>query len=154
MSSLSHLQDLMARVGPAGDLLSVNEYTAERLWHIGVEDGIEIFAELDEDRDVLVLSADLGAPGRSDPQALFELCLRTTFAWLATGGLRIGLDRTSGSLTLLCDFGAASLTLDDLVYALKSFGSRSVAWRDLVARREGEAALPPDSLSDYTILRL
>ena len=80
----------MAEVGPAANLFVVDEYGDEALWHIAVDEQTTIFAELDEDRNVLVLSAEVARPLADQRAALYAFLLRYNHAWHATRSVRPG----------------------------------------------------------------
>lgn len=90
----------MKEVGAAADLLVVDPYPSERMWHLAVDEETPLFAELVDARRVLVLSADLGKPAAQDRTSFYELLLRHAHIWDTTGGLRVSLDEAGGSCWL------------------------------------------------------
>jgi hypothetical protein len=141
MSTLRQVQLAMNSVGPLADLLVVDEYEAEGLWHIAIDETIELFAELAEPRGALVLSIPLGAP--KDPVALYELALSYAALWRETDGSRLALDAPGGGLSLIGEIGAQGLTPQSLAAAISAAGERARAWKRIIA---GERAQSEDSL--------
>ena len=71
--SLSHrIHELLAEIGPVLDLLIIDEYEAENLWHIAMDAETIFFAEIDTARGILVLSTDVGTPTGVDRLKLYE----------------------------------------------------------------------------------
>ena len=101
MSLQQNIHQLMTDVGPVADLLVVDAYASENLWHIAVDEETPLFAELVDARGILVLSADLGKPADGRGSSLYELFLRYAHVWDATRGLRMSLEAANGSVWLL-----------------------------------------------------
>jgi hypothetical protein len=145
MSLHENIDQLMAEIGPAADLLVVDAYPSQRMWHIAMDEETPMFAELVEARAMLVLSADVGRPPASARASLHELFLRYAHVWDATGGLRMSLDEAAGSVWLLLDCAARELTLGALQDQLAAFTQKVKAWREIVATR-GEALAQPGGI--------
>jgi len=133
MSLFDNVHQLMAEIGPVADLLVVDAYPEEKMWHIAVDEETPLFAELVEARGMLVLSADLGKPATTNRASLCQLFLRYAHAWDATGGLRMSLDEAEGSAWLLLDCAARELTLASLAEELAAFAHKLRTWREIVA---------------------
>ncbi len=136
------VQLAMNSVGPLADLLVVDEYEAERLWHIGVDENTELFAELAEERDTLVLSIELGEP--TEPAALYELGFRYAHVFENNDGARLTLDDQEGSMWIVSEIGATSLTPEKLAAAIRAAAVRAAAWREIV---KGARAADGDTLT-------
>ena len=128
-----NIQQLIAAIGPVADFLVVDAHPSEDMWHIGVDEETELFAELVPWRGALVLSADLGKPQSGDRGALYELLIRYAHVWDATGGVRMSLDAPDGSVWMLLDCPARELTVADLSDCLADFTAKVRAWREIVA---------------------
>ena len=145
MSLQQNIHQVMAAVGPVADLLVVDAYPTEEMWHIAVDEETELFAELVLSRGALVLSAELGKPQAGDRGKLYELLLRYAHVWDATGGLRMSLDEPDGTVWMLLDCPAHELTVTDLSHCLADFTAKVRAWREIVAAH-GKALADPASV--------
>jgi len=141
MSTHETISQLMTEVGPAADLLVVDEYAEEGLWHIAVDDRTEIIAEIDEDRAVLVLSASAERALMEERGAVYELALRYNHAWRASGGVRFSLDGEEGALWLTLELALAPLTSRRLAEEITAFVKKLMAWRQVVETFTLEANL-------------
>lgn len=151
MSFYQQVSEAFERVGPVGDFLIVDAYPAERTWHVAVTDRSFVLAEVDETRDVLVLSAELGKP--VDSNGFAGLALRFNHVWPAQGGARLSLDpKDAAHLTL--DVGA----LDErrLAVLLRGFSGLADTWREIAAgRRAADTTETADILQiDQNFIRI
>jgi len=139
MDLQSRAHDLMAAVGPALDLLVVNEYEAEGVWHIAVDEWNIVFAELDKARGILVLTADIGSPPPGDRARLYELMLHYNNCWELTYGMRLSIDAPGGGVCLLADLALAGL--DDAAFQarLKNFADKAAGWREIITKFVGKS---------------
>ena len=122
----------MAQVGPAADLLLVDEYRDEGLWHLVVDESTVLFAELDARRSLLVLSAEIASFPPERRLELFDLIMRYNHAWDASGGARLSVDGSEDKLWLLEDLGIETLDLDRLMKELSAFVMKQSGWREIV----------------------
>jgi len=145
MSLQENIHQLMKEVGAAADLLVVDAYPSEKMWHLAVDEETPLFAELVDARRVLVLSADLGKPAAQDRTSFYELLLRYAHVWDTTGGLRVSLDEAGGSCWLLVDCAARELTLASLCGEIAAFAHQVRVWREIVAS-PGRALAQPGGI--------
>src|SRR5262245_39254747 len=101
MIQVERIEQLMKEVGPAADLLVVDAYPTDHMWHIAVDENTEVFIELAPSRGVLVVMAPVGKPVERDLKQLYELFLCYGQAWSESGGLRLSLDRPDGDVWVM-----------------------------------------------------
>jgi hypothetical protein len=135
MSNLRQVQMAMREVGPMADLLVLDEYESEQLWHIALDGETELVAELADERGTLVLSIPVGRP--ADPAALLELTALYAGLWRENDGSRLALDAPGGAMTLICEIGAPGLLPQTLAAAIRAAGERARGWRKIL-RGEGD----------------
>ena len=142
MLQVDRVEQLMAEVGPAADLLVIDAYPSEGMWHIAVDEDTELIIEMAPARGVLVVMGQIGKPADGDPKALYELFLRYAHVWHASDGLRMSLDAPGGTLWLLFDCAAQDISPAEFGGLLTSFAARLRAWREIVAANPGVPAEP------------
>ena len=131
--SLSHrIHELLADIGPALDLLIIDEYEAEHLWHIAMDSETIFFAEIDEARATLVLSADVGSPSGGAYLKLYELLLTYNHHWDQTAGMRLTLDAPEGGVWLWGEIAIAVLDRTVLSGFLEDYRRKIGAWKQIV----------------------
>jgi hypothetical protein len=146
---------LMAEVGPVGDFLAIDEYAAENLWRIAVDEQAIVEAELDEPRGVLVLSAEIAPCPAERRGELADLLLRYNQIWDATGGARLGVDGEN-NIWLMQDLAAGALDVAALCESLKTFSVKAAGWREIAERfplAEAHGAETLDLLSTPGLIR-
>lgn len=149
---LDTVKTLMRSIGPAGDLLVVNEYAEENLWHLAVDEGCPITAEFDAGRGVLVFSA---AVGKTDPKRFETFCrlaLKINFSWAQAGGFKLALD-PQGSFDASVDVAAAGLNPAQVVAVLRGFDGRVRALREMATRPPGDNSDLLSMMSQFGALR-
>jgi hypothetical protein len=154
MNSAGKAHELMAAVGPALDLLVVDEYSVEGVWHVAVDETNVLFAELDRDRGVLVLSADVGTPQVEDRLKLYELLLHYNNCWELTYGVRLSIDAPGGAVCLLLDVVLDGMDNAEFSERMKNFAEKAAGWREIVAKfgvRSDDSASSLHSTMDFVI---
>jgi len=141
MLQVESVNQLLAEVGPVADLLVVDFHPTEGVWHIAVDNDVELFVEMAASRGVIVVSGQIGTPAGGDIKALYELFLRYAHAWEASEGLRMSLDAPDGKLWLLFDCAPQDRSAADLGQLITGFASRLRAWREIVV---AHGRLPAD----------
>ena len=129
----NHLEALMEELGPAGDLLAVDAYPAEQLWHLAVDEDTVLFAEPAPDRGVVVLTGDLGKAAQPESGTMYELFLRYAHIWDTNGGLRMSIDGPGGNVWLLMDFAVNGASVADVARHVRSFAASLRLWRHVVS---------------------
>lgn len=133
MSDRRHVQALMREIGPGLELQEVTEFEERGTWTLVVDDGTVLFADYDDGREGIVLSAEVALPPEAGRPALHEFMLRYNNAWRETGGVRLALDG-EGAVVQLFDVPAAGLDLSRLQGVVAGFVGTLRAWREIVAR--------------------
>lgn len=134
MDIQSKAHALMAAVGPALDLLAVDEYEAEGMWHIAIDENSILFAEIDRVRGVLVLSADVGTPNAADRAPLYGCFLQYNHFWDSTYGMRLSVESPDGACWLIADVAIDSMDVEAFGARLKNFAEKAAGWRAIVAK--------------------
>ncbi len=132
-------------VGPIGDFSLVDEYTEESSWLVALDEAA-VFAKLDEERKVTVLSADLGRRPADPTGSFAELALIYNHGWTDSGGARLSLDGKDGSYWLLADI-SPDIDAEMLAATIKSFAGMAAAWREIIA---GRASAGPEDMEGLT----
>lgn len=87
----AEIDRLLTTIGPAIGAAEIRQH-GDALWVLAFDEDFAISVEVDVERDVMVLEADLGTPAPDRELDLCKLLLRAAAAWRETGGLRMGLD--------------------------------------------------------------
>lgn len=147
------LKDKVARsfaeVGPAGDFWVVDEYLDESLWHVAVDDKRVVFAELDEARGVIALSAEIGRPPASATAAFLQTALIFNHGWTESGGARLSLAGPDGSFWLIGDI-AAEIEARPLAERIQRFAQAAQGWSEVLAGRADAAADAMDEINSLS----
>jgi hypothetical protein len=133
----------MAEIGALADLMAVAEHEGENVWALRVDEETLLFADLEQERDCLVLSGEVGTPPPSDRARLHDLLLRYNFHWDETGGVRMAVEGQDGPVIQLVDVPLAGLDGHRLQALVRGFTTKLQAWRAILqggASPEGGAA--------------
>jgi hypothetical protein len=149
--SLQVVQRAMETVGSLADLLLIEEHIEECLWHLVVDEKTEMIAEFVEDRDVLVLTIELGKP--DNLEALCRPALVYAHAWTETSAARLTLD-LEGSLWIVSDLGASVLTPNTLAEAIRTAVARAQLWREIVSGTSAPLEPEPGCNPDLDVIRI
>lgn len=142
MLRVERVEQLMKEVGPLADLLIVDAYPAQQMWHIAVDEDTEVFIELAASRRVLVVMAPVGKPEGGDLKTLYELLLRYAHAWSESNGLRLSLDEPSGRIWLSFDCAAEEISAAELGDLLTAFAAKLHGWREILSAHAKRHAEP------------
>lgn len=134
MATFEQIDGLMQALGPVLDPLAIEAAAEENLWGIAMEEDLVVIVELDESKNCLVLSADLGAPPAGDRMALYELLLQFNFHWQTTGGNRMSLDGPEGAVVQIFEIHADQVDAMQMKSIVTSFSEVAKAWRELIQR--------------------
>lgn len=138
------IEALLVEAAPRLDALRIDGDAAQGTWRVAVG-AHEAFVELDETRQMLVFTVDVGAaPAGADAGPLHALMLRHATAWQATAGGRLGMAGSDDRFHLMRDVSLQALTPDRLADELSGFLSQADAWRQIVAAPPAavESAMP------------
>lgn len=148
------LTALVNEVGPKVDFAAVVEFEPGVAWAVAIDENNRIDLSYDDDREVLVLEADLGVPSEAWSAEFNALALRYNWMWRETNGTAIVIDPEDRSAAATCAIAVSVLTVDLLAAAILSFARRVIGWRTIVL---GQKAGQPDVLAELgaeTMLRV
>jgi hypothetical protein len=123
----------MSRIGPDRDLLLVDEYRAELLWQIAVDEKTLVVAELQDERSMLVLSVEVGSLA-PDKRADFFASMQQPHPpfWELESRARLGLDGTDDKLWLIQDLAVAGADYEGFKSELIDFLETLRGWRGVL----------------------
>ena len=107
MTEAAQIHALMTENGPRLELAEVTASEEHGQWTLVVDEATVLFADWDEERQCVWLSAEVGAPAAGDQLRLYELLLVYNNGWAETGGIRMALDEAGGSVVMTYDLPAA-----------------------------------------------
>ena len=154
MAGREHVQALMREIGPQSGLLEVTEFADLDAWTLVVDEATVLFADYDDSRPRLMLSAEVGEPAETARLRLYELMLRYNDAWRETGGGRMALD-PAGGVVLGLELSVEGLELARLRAVIGGFVEVLQGWRDIVAKARGDetVTVPPEVMMPAGIIR-
>ncbi|HEX4508570.1 MAG TPA: type III secretion system chaperone [Burkholderiaceae bacterium] len=91
------------------------------------------FVDYVPDRELLVLSADIGVPAAEGRQRYYETFLQYSQTWEATNGLRFGIEKADGSAWLLQDVAIHCAGPAALAQHLARFLDDCRTWRTFLS---------------------
>jgi hypothetical protein len=141
---------LLAESGPLGDFDLVTEFD-DQTWGIVVGE-VEVTAELDGTRSLLVLSGDAGRPAADRRAQICDALLQYNYAWRETGGTRMALDGPDGLIVQMLELPLAGLDARGLADAVATFAARLHTWREVIAAAPAEGGAFPGDQFDPTML--
>lgn len=154
MSSLLEIVSAaLAHVAHRQNYIVVDEYAPEKMWHIAPTEDCEIFAELAEDRGVLVVSSPLGRPVEGRMAATARLALQYSHIWKTSGGFRLAQDGASGEFGIFLELAARGLTGEELDAAMKRFVDVAREWRKIVALTDTAEPAPATTAGGLLTIR-
>ena len=130
MSRIAEIQQLMESLGPASPAVSYVTQVTEDTWAVGLDEQSAVFLELDEVRDHLVLTSNLGQPRDADRDKLYEALLAYNALWRDTGGVHMAV--AGGEAMQAYALNAAGLELDVLQATIDDFAGKARIWRTLL----------------------
>lgn len=147
MRYIERIRTLLSEVGAILNVFVIDEYEDESFWHIALDAESILFAEVDHERGLMVLSADAGSPASDKKIELYELLLNYNHHINSTAGTHLSLDAPGGAVWLWSEMAVERLDRDVLARWLDDYRRKLVAWRKIVAeasrtRREDEGTLP------------
>jgi hypothetical protein len=132
MSSKQNISDLMKEIGPAADLLAVDEYGADNSWRLLVDEDFVVVVELDEALDVLVFTADVALAEPHNQLELYKLFLRYNRHWEDTGVI-IALEAPDDTIVQVYRHPAEGLEISALARIVADLSEKSREWRRIAA---------------------
>ena len=149
METRDCVQQIMSEVGPLLEIDEIQEAEDGLAWLLAIEEGFAVLAELDEENERLILSAEIGAPQEAKRTRLYEMLLVYNAQWTQTGGIRMVLDEPGGQVVQMFDLAASNLEVSRLARILVNFVEIGLGWRQIVTESSGqpsESADPPESV--------
>lgn len=120
------IRQLLAEVGPLVRAEMVSEWT-DGFWVVSLDDELPVLIEQDEDRGVLVISAEIGqAPQGSEAMAYRQLLEFSTW-WRETGGMRMGLDPLDQTVLASAEVAQSGLDAHVLAGRILAFAQQILA---------------------------
>ncbi len=133
MTPADFLRQLLTEIGPALDLEGVSEFD-ERTWVVVRDDDTSVLAELTDDGEALVLSAELGAPDDECRLATLETALIANYGVTSPFAPRLSLTGRDGALQVAKPVAVSGLTLEVLKDSLNQMFVQIDQWRNVMAR--------------------
>jgi hypothetical protein len=128
------IRALLRDVANILNILVIDEYEAESFWHIALDADTIFFAEVDQQRGVLVLSCDVGSPTASRRLELYDMMLNYNHHWNATAGTRLSLLSSNGAVWVWSDFAVDHLDRDLFAAWLDDYRTKIKAWRSVISQ--------------------
>jgi hypothetical protein len=112
-------------------------------WLVTIDDELAIAIELDDARDVLVLSADLGLPTPGNELPAYSLLLQASAAWRELGALRMAIDPDDWNALQFEDLPLAGLEPGQAPARVLRFADIARNGRSAIAESVLRPAQPP-----------
>lgn len=133
MRHLERIRSLLCAVGSVIDVFVIDEYPDEMFWHIALDAETIFFAEIDEDRGLLVLSADVGSPTAERKGDLYELLLNYNHHKSSTSGVHLSLHSPGGAVWLWSEIAVERLDRETMAAWMDDYRRKLRSWRKIVA---------------------
>jgi hypothetical protein len=154
MTAFASVSDVLARTGALLECESIVAFPDLAAWTVALGETDDFELALDERLGLIHVSAEV-APYRDDSdQDVLESLLEYNERWLATGGVRFGLDGARHRLTLTVSFPSASLEAEIMARRLARMERLVADWRRWFAEREREAARAASFPRDEILLKV
>lgn len=146
MRYLERVRALLEEVSKILNVFVIDEYEEESFWHIALDAENILFAEVDHERGLLVLSSDAGSPSSDRKIELYELLLNYNHQINATTGTHLSLDTPGGAVWLWSEMAVERLDRDKLATWLQDYRRKLASWRQIVAEAGRTRAAEPNTL--------
>lgn len=147
MDDLPDVNTLMKEIGPWLDAAQIDQLS-DGLWNILLDDDHIIEVELDDSRNVFVLSMDIGQPARGNETEIYKTLLQINALWRDTGGIRMAMEGgDEGQLVLMFDVPLQGLDVDSWGLRLHNFVDAALGWREAVTKETSVSYEAPDMLA-------
>ena len=147
MANFEQLMLLMSQVAPVLDPLMIDVSASANCCLVVMEADLGILIQLDERRNRLFLSSELGAPPPCDLKRFYETLLVVNYHWEKTGGWRMALNGPGGEVVLVSETAADGQDATQFCATLTAFAATAKAHRKIVQNPAAaqEAGAAPDS---------
>ncbi len=108
----------------------VEGLSERNLWLIDINDDTVLFAELSEERQIVVLSCPVTVPLLEGRESSYERMIKYGYEHRLTGGLYFSLDGDGGFATLMLDVATTVITPEKLAIIMKNMAEIAATWRD------------------------
>ena len=147
------ISDVLAKSGALAQCESVLAFPTLGSWSVALDEQCELELAYDDRLGLLHVSSDV-APCPDDAKSdLLRSLLEYNEHWLATGGVRFGLDGERGQLTLTASFATAGLEATDMAHRLLQMGQLLNDWRILLSDNPEQAELDGEPPADDVVLK-
>jgi hypothetical protein len=147
MDDLPDANTLMKEIGPWLDAALIDQLT-DGLWNILLDDDHIIEVELDDSRNVFVLSMSIGQPSPENQVDIYKTLLQTNALWRDTGGIRMAMEGgDEGDLLLMFDVPLPGLDVDSWGLRLHDFVNAALGWRQVVTKTSATPDEAPEMLT-------
>lgn len=134
LQSVENFRDLMGKIGQIENFGIVVGYEGHLVWQVVVDhDDKPIMLEIDETRQVVVFSSEVGVPSEEEAGKVAALALDYSGPRASTGGVRIGRNNSDGSISVIMDYALEGLSRENLGNELRRIAKISSGWSDIVA---------------------
>ena len=123
---------LMTQIGPLADLVLVDEDPDKTLWRILVTEELVVYAELDADRRLLVMSSEIGPAPSEGRNKLFSLVMSYHHLWRQTGGATLSI--ADNCLWIAQAFAVDASDPMRLRDDIETFAARRAGWREILEK--------------------
>ena len=131
MAGLEQIQQFVEQLGPASDDVATVAQAGDRSWAVAYDETTIVALELVPDRNVLVLTIDLGKPADERRADVYGALLSFNALWRETGGVKTAL--ADGELFQIYDLTTEGQTLGALRDVLGNFVEKARVFRRFVA---------------------
>lgn len=114
------------------NVMDISYFEAEATWTIMVDETLVALVRLDEARNIVTLSCDLGKPLDKPANRVLDLALLFNSQWQSTGGIRMCRTGADMDFALAQDIATSCLTLDRFAPALAALKRMADAWKKLL----------------------
>jgi len=125
------LNIILTELGERFQLMEVTAFNEDNLWTLALNENTVIFLDLDESRDRVVFSADVGFASEESRNDLYSLVLQYNYQWRQTGGARFAIDQEH-CLTLLYDISTDTIEISHIATVLQNYIELIMSWRHII----------------------
>jgi Tir chaperone protein (CesT) family len=151
MTPYESISEALAKTGGVLECECVVAFPDLDAWTVALDEESELELAFDERLGLIHVSADVGVCPNQPDKGLLETLLQYNEQWLATGGVRFGLDGARRQFTLTASFPSSDIEAETLARRLAGLGNLIREWRSLLSDgRNLEAAIAP-SPDDFVV---
>ena len=145
--------DLMLRdIGPASEAIEQIVRNGEVAWDVLLTGDVEIHIELDQPRQRLVFTTDVGEPNPGNLLKIFHALLQFNALREETGGVTMGLLDTTVQQAFELSLAATQPPV--LQSVLENLAEKTLTWRIILQSDADDIELPDDEAGNFPGLRV